>query len=109
MKKTIGAVIILLLLLNPPEARSQTETIRIDLTLGENQKKIIENGDYKVEGGLNLSGNSSLHIINARLIFSDEDEHSYKLTGNSGLWIINSTIKLGNPWSLQLSKNASIL
>ena len=95
-------------MLNPPEARSQTETIRIDLTLGENQKKIIENGYYKVEGGLNLSGNSSLHIINARLIFPDEDEHSYTLTGNSGLWIINSTIKLGNPWSLQLSKNASI-
>ena len=103
-------VVFILLLPIIPAALGNMVAVPIisDLVLEGNTTEIIEGGEYIMTGGLRLSGNSTLTLINANMTFTKNDEASYTVSGNSKLTIINCSIKWESPRNIQATENAEI-
>ncbi|MCJ7731616.1 hypothetical protein MUP51_04810, partial [Candidatus Bathyarchaeota archaeon] len=109
MKRSIVLLLMFLLLRIPPAICQPQETQSSPVNLVLNNEIItIENANLNITGGLSLSGNSSLTLINTTLTFLESDDANYTISGNSRLIIINSTINVGNQRGIQAQQYAYI-
>ncbi len=109
MRRPIGLLLIILMLRIPLVIcqTQETQASEINLVLN-NETRIIENASLNIVGGLSLSGNSTLTLINTILTFLESDDANYTISGNSVLKVKNSVINVGNQRGIQASQNASI-